>query len=215
MDTHTKKIWLRIRSGWWVSRWGGVPITAAGASDLGCSHVSQYGQEQPALPFRLLLCPNLYCPSPLEGGQRSLPRRQRGGTVLGEGPGIRPCTGSDSHWTPTTSLREVLCGGWRVDTRGQQCFFFQHQARDRTGETRDNQALEPNHILYPSCRGLPPSQEPSHCNPPFCQGLYTLSPLPVRASWAKYLTSTSWSWVSFSRIGLTSLCRVLESEGEK
>lgn len=33
----------------------------------------------------------------------------------------------------------------------------------------------------------------------------------VRASWAKYLTSMSWSWVSFSRMGLTSVCSVLLS----
>lgn len=26
--------------------------------------------------------------------------------------------------------------GWRVDTRGRHCFFFQHQARERTGKTK-------------------------------------------------------------------------------
>lgn len=45
-------------------------------------------------------------------------------------------------------------------------------------------------------------------------GVSRVHALPVRASWAKYLTSTSWSWVSFSRMGLTSLCSVLEGERE-
>lgn len=112
-------------------------------------------------------CPAPTCtvPAPWEV-DRSLPRLQRGGTVLGEGPGVRPCTGSDSHWPPPTSLREVLGGGWRADTRGRQWFFFQHQARDRTGETRNNQASELDYTAYLHYQILPPPQAPL----PFFQG---------------------------------------------
>lgn len=160
--------------------------------------------------FQAAVLPQLILPQPrrrwTEKSSQATERRNQ--TVLREGPGVRPCTGATvicSHHLP----KGGNCGGWRVDTRGRQCFFFQHQARERTGETRTIGLRTTPHSATTLLSTAPFPGALTLCNPPFCQRLYTLRLLPVRASWAKYLTSTSWSWVSFSRIGLTSLCRVL------
>lgn len=100
-----------------------------------------------------------------------------------------------------------MVGFW---TRGRCWLLFQHQARDRTGGTGTGgsqmHSKAPASPPARSCYVLP-------CKPPSHWGPQQLKALPLRASWAKYLTSTSWSWVSFSRMGFTSLCSVLEGQG--
>ena len=86
-------------------RWGKGPHTAAGAGDLGCSRLTPKGGSGPFLPGSLL-CPTLCAPSPV-GGWMS---QAEGGTVPGKGPGVRPCTGSDSQRPPTVPPGRSLAG---------------------------------------------------------------------------------------------------------
>ena len=137
-----------------------------------------------------------------------------------QSPGLREelCRGRDlgsDHAQGVTAKGPPLSpqgGAWRgrADTRGWRWLFFQHQARDRTGGTgrgRNQKAANPLPMAAP--RPSIALADP-HPLPPVSQ---IPDASPVRASWAKYLTSTSWSWVSFSRTGLTSLCSVLGREG--
>ena len=158
----------------------GVPITAAGASDLGCSHLSpSVGGSGPFLP-RSLPCPTLRSAQPLGRWtvRSRIPRLGRGGPVLGEGPGVRPCTGSDSQRPPNVSLREGL-GGGRVDPRGRRWLLFQHQARDRTGGTGTVGSQNSRQPSAHSCSCVSP---PGAAAPGLAPSLQTTLPLGSRSS---------------------------------
>lgn len=131
--THTKKHGSGVRERVVVSRWVRGPYYSSRSQWPRMLHLSHYGQQQPAFPFRLLPCPNLHCPSPLGGGQKSSQATERRNRAGGGAWGQT----MHGEWQSLASTYLPKGGTWwGLDTRGQQWFFFQHQARDRTGETR-------------------------------------------------------------------------------
>lgn len=144
-------------------------------------------REWPPLPPRVAALSHLVLPQLLGRWtvRSRVPRLGRGGTVLGEGPGVRPCSGSDSQRPPLAPKEGTW---WAVDIRGRCWLLFRHQARDRTGGIgtggSQNHSKPPAHSApaspparsrcpRPTCfpahhppTGVPKSSKPYHSGPP-------------------------------------------------
>lgn len=97
-----------------------------GGSDV---HISALWAGVPPAPW-LLRCPAAMLPqAPGRWTVRiRTPRLGRGGTVLGVGPGVRPCSGSDSQRPPVSPE-----GGRQRRLLALLPAPFWHHARDSTG----------------------------------------------------------------------------------
>lgn len=120
------------------------------------------GGSGPFLPGSLL-CPALCTPSPVGGGHEELKSRAEGGTVPGEGPGVRPCTGSDSQGPPTVPPREGPGeGGWTPEAGGGSSSSIRRETE--LGEQEDaGVRRQPARCPRPLVSQAPPSQTPTPC----------------------------------------------------